>query len=829
MTQATPKDYWISATALYIELNALGNPDYIQASCVSGAQILVYIKDIIGYDAGHNYRRWSLQAAPTVFNSHTAKYVYAAIPRQSGAGAPGASDKPALVVFPSEVIDIYGNNSAGTKIGSDEYYYINLGGIITSSGDNGTTNRDWQSRINTGLLSSDEALAAGPTDSDWYQYSTVDQITTFLKNLTMKANTIFINLFAHKLHIKSYGEEGGSITFDAGGSIEKVAEFGSLSDESPKQIVTPAYLKDREAKVEEKYLRKDQDDETKFGLTMASLKVNGKADVFGNLVAESTTHLKGNTVVGVSPSLPADMQHWGKSEWGTFIKGIITGTGAQIDINGNAELESLIIRRFLEVPELRYNRVSVHSGTEWFTKGSGLIESVEQIDDTHGKVKLHLEDGEISTIAEDDYCMGIFHNLNGNAEQTTDDKQGTMQYSGFCTVYFRIQEITETAHNSEFIYELRPCSDSWSHSYHPQPQMSFACYANPNNKDRQSAVLKTTDYTVYIENSTQWTFGPDNYYLIMGQLEGFSVWATNQAGQRYLKHLHGNGTMLGNVYMFGVIDQFDRLADTVVVTASPRINADYSLADGETMTLTAKMLSYDGIKRTGVVYNIKRYSDNPASDAEWNARRGNDIKDGTIALTTEDTRIDILPDDSVQGSSTQDSVPGSSTQDSVSGSSSQDSVPGSSFREEHPLYDPAVQFTITATRQLPTDEGGEDYSVERDIVVKNVGGFTLTDDLGYDIFIDPNESKVITFDVDSPRSGTVTQQVTSWHIERDSGDASADLTWNNSVKALTFRNPTLPHRIEIEQSDLSQIRDYTKFLITAYFNDTPIAQTEYTI
>lgn len=792
MTQATSKNYWISSTALHIELNALGNPDYIQASCVSGTQILVFVKDIIGYDAGHNYRRWSLQAAPTVFNSHTAKYVYAAIPRKD-------DDKPALVVFPSEVIDIYGNNSAGTKIGSDDYYYINLGGIITSSGDNGTTNRDWQARINTGLLSSDEALAAGPTDSEWYQYSTVDQITTFLKDLTMKAGKKFLQLYAKAVTIVS----GGEITFDAGGSIEKVAEFDSLSDESPKQIVTPAYLKDREAKVEEKYLRKDKDDKTDFDLEMKNLKVNGKADVFGNFVAESTTHLKGNVTVGTSPSLTADMQHWGKSEWGTFIKGIIGGSGAQIDIHGNAELESLIIRSYMEVPEIHFNRVEVHSGVEWFTKGSGLIESVTPIDETHGKIKLRLEEGEIGKIAVDDYCKGIFHNLTGNATETYDDKHGTMEFAGFCTVYFRIQEITETAHNSEFIYELRPVtvpdesSSGWSHQFHPQPQMAFACYANPNNKDRQSAVLKTTDYTVYIENSTQWTFGPDNYYLIMGQLEGFSVWAINKAGQRYLKHLHGNGTMLGNVYMFGVIDQFDRLADTVEVTASPRINADYSLADGETMTLTAKMLSYDGIKRTGVVYTIKRYSDNPESDTEWNKRRGNEIRNGIIDLTMEDLRIDKTA-----------TVPGGSPSGSI--------------------YDLAVQFTITGTRQLPADEGGEDYSVERDIVVKNVGNYQLTDDLGFDLFIAPDETKNITFGVDSPRGGDATANVTKWLVTRDSGDAAADAVWNNSEKAKLFQNPTIPHTLLIEQSDLSQVGNATKFLITAYMNATPVVATEYT-
>lgn len=788
MTQATDRNYWISPTALTISLNALDNPNYMQVSLTSGAAILCYMQGIegIGYDDGHNYRRWLLTADSVAFGTDEKKYVYVRIPRTPAsmqndplcAGITPIKDQlHAQLCYPSEQIDLYGcththdgyDDDEVTQLGSRAYYYIFLGGIISEvtvpqGAEFGI--RYWLQSIATGYLASDEAIAN--PESEWYVFNAVDDIVTFLKRIRMKAGTFFYNLFAKQITFEREDESGTQ------GTIDKVASYSKIETPDNKAVVTTAYIHDREPDVEKKYLRKDQNDMTAFCLEMKELKVNEKADIFGNVT------------IG-TPSLPADMQHWGKSEWGTFIKGILTGSGAQIDINGNAELESLIIRRFLEVPELRYNRVSVHSGTEWFTKGSGLIESVEPIDATHGKVKLHLEDGEISTIAEDDYCMGIFHNLNGNAEQTTDDKQGTMEYSGFCTVYFRVQEITETAHNSEFIYELRPVSEGWSHQYHPQPQMAFACYANPNNKDRQSAVLKTTDYTVYIENSTQWTFGPDNYYLIMGQLEGFSVWATNKAGQRYLKHLHGNGTMLGNVYMFGVIDQFDRLADTVEVTASPRINADYSLADGETMTLTAKMLSYDGIKRTGVVYTIKRYSDIPASDTEWNARRGNDIKDGTIDLTTEDTKIG-------EG-----------------------------------VFDPAVQFTIVGTRQLPTDEGGEDYSVERDIVVKNVGGFTLTDDLGYDIFIDPNESKVITFDVDSPRSGTVTQQVTSWRIERDSGDASADLTWNNSVKALTFRNPTLPHRIEIEQSDLSQIRDYTKFLITAYFNDTPIAQTEYTI
>ena len=235
MTQATTKDYWISPTALYIELNALGNPNYIQASCISGAQILVYVKDIIGFDAGHNYRRWTLQAAPTVFNSNTEKYVYAAIPRDF------TSNRLALIVFPSEQVDIYGKNEQEEQIGSVDYYYIFLQGIITSSGENGTVQRDWKigGRIVSGYLSSDEAISAIPNESEWYNYSSVDSIVTFLKNLTMKAGTCFHEFFARSIKILS----GGDLTFEGQTPLTGIADKNT-SVISEDKIVTPKYVDD---------------------------------------------------------------------------------------------------------------------------------------------------------------------------------------------------------------------------------------------------------------------------------------------------------------------------------------------------------------------------------------------------------------------------------------------------------------------------------------------------------------------------------------------------------------------------------------------------------
>ena len=235
MTVATPRDYWISPNALHIERNAMSNPDYIQASCVSGAQILVYIKDIISYDAGHNYRRWSLQASPTVFNTHTEKYVYVAIPRDSVTST-------AMVVFPSELLDIYGKNEKQEQIGSENYYYIFLQGILTSSGDNGTTPRDWKKgyEIVTGYLSSDEALASSNLQSEWYEYSNVSQIVTLLKDLTMKPGTKFRQLYAQAINIL----QGGALQFENQGSISGIAD-NSTPSTATDQIATPKYVDDR--------------------------------------------------------------------------------------------------------------------------------------------------------------------------------------------------------------------------------------------------------------------------------------------------------------------------------------------------------------------------------------------------------------------------------------------------------------------------------------------------------------------------------------------------------------------------------------------------------
>lgn len=94
-----------------------------------------------------------------------------------------------------------------------------------------------------------------------------------------------------------------------------------------------------------------------------------------------------------------------------FAEGL-TGFGAKIDSMGRGYMESLTLRRFLEVPELRFNRAEIVLGDKWRSPGAGIIESVEPDYDADGNllrsgtISLKLQDGEIGAVAVDDICMG---------------------------------------------------------------------------------------------------------------------------------------------------------------------------------------------------------------------------------------------------------------------------------------------------------------------------------------------------------------------------------------------------------------------------------------
>ncbi len=249
MTINSSGNYWISPTALTITLNANGDKDYIQANVAGGAMIMCYMAGIdgLGFDNGHNYQRWQLVANPTYFNSEAEKFVYVAIPRSRK-----ADNDVALVVYPSEKIDVYGKNAANEQLGSDEYYYVFLHGVISASVVNGEEReRVWTERIETGTLSSDEALTAGG-DSTWWQLNIVDQTVSFLKEI--------VTATIRELHVKF--AHVTKLVFGTG-TITGVADKNTAHD-SQADIVTPAFLF---GNTDTRFVRRDIDDKLNNLLT----------------------------------------------------------------------------------------------------------------------------------------------------------------------------------------------------------------------------------------------------------------------------------------------------------------------------------------------------------------------------------------------------------------------------------------------------------------------------------------------------------------------------------------------------------------------------------
>lgn len=310
--------------------------------------------------------------------------------------------------------------------------------------------------------------------------------------------------------------------------------------------------------------------------------------------------------------------------FGEFVEGL-TGTGAQIDADGHGEMDSLTLRKFLEVPELRFNRTDIQVGNNWRAPGGGLIEHVE-IDydgDTQlntGTIFLKMEDGETASVAVGDICMGIFHNESGNAAADADDSRGNFQFAGFSTCYFWVTEIL-AEDNHIFKYALRPTSANWSETNHPQASMTYVAYGNFSNTARQTSRYSTRTYERYLKGVNGWEITSSNIAAQFGDLSNLTVFGLNMAGY---------SAYLENIYMTGYLKQ-------TVNPPEKRVDIDTqgrtALALYESLTLTATaMQGWDNIGGDVTDWAITRDSGNPLADMQWAQQLKVTTFDGTIVL-----------------------------------------------------------------------------------------------------------------------------------------------------------------------------------------------------
>lgn len=204
--------------------------------------------------------------------------------------------------------------------------------------------------------------------------------------------------------------------------------------------------------------------------------------------------------------------------------GLQVGTAAAVDSSGRGTLQSLVLREWLEVPELRLNRTAIHLGASLLSPGAGIVAEVEvDADARGGHVSLKLEAGEAASVVEGDLLMGIFSapNAEWGAVRDADNGRLDVQFAGFATAYFEVAALD--ADRRGFRYTLREGTH-----VHPRRFMTFASRGNRHDAARGKFCFSTRSYTRYLSGVTSWEITASHVVLQLGELDtlralGFSA------------------------------------------------------------------------------------------------------------------------------------------------------------------------------------------------------------------------------------------------------------------------------------------------------------------
>ncbi len=306
---------------------------------------------------------------------------------------------------------------------------------------------------------------------------------------------------------------GQIISVEIGEGVYKLVKDDAISEEDGRKHyrLSPIIMEEESGN---KYLSKIEDDEARGLITfLAGINVKIKA-VIQKLIAEDATFSK-----EISSK--------------DYVQNLL---GWLITPEGHIDAKSLRLRDFLEVPELRYNRVSIVSGEEWNAPGGGIIESVDAANKT---VHLKLEPGEVSQVEVDDICKGVFNND-----------------TGFQTAYFRI---TEKIDNSSFKYVLRS-----GYTFNPCKAMHFVAYGNFTNAERQKSCYSTQNYIRFLKGVNNWEITKDMIAMQLGDLSNLKLFGIDMSG---------HSAYLNRVYMTGTIRQIS--SDGVTEVPVPAFKGEW--------------------------------------------------------------------------------------------------------------------------------------------------------------------------------------------------------------------------------------------------------------
>jgi hypothetical protein len=228
------------------------------------------------------------------------------------------------------------------------------------------------------------------------------------------------------------------------------------------------------------------------------------------------------------------------AKFGDFITGV---QGGYIGEDARAELEALVLRSSLSVPELRFNRQTYFEGYNTISPGGGLkIKSFVANSDGSYTVTPDLEDGVPLGQKPDDILLGFWH----------DKSVTTGDFIGFRKIQYRI---TSADYDEKtFVMVPRP-----GYEFVPHNEMRLGQTGNFTDKERQTyIIIDVRDGNcciTLVDNANTWDPEPAQMKSWFGKKKGMTINGINC--DRF-------SAVLQDIIMTGLIFQIDEITGSTV-------------------------------------------------------------------------------------------------------------------------------------------------------------------------------------------------------------------------------------------------------------------------
>lgn len=166
---------------------------------------------------------------------------------------------------------------------------------------------------------------------------------------------------------------------------------------------------------------------------------------------------------------------------------IMTGMGGGMDGRGNATLESLKVRSFMEIMELVTNRQTAIEGDVMLTE-SDTIETVTDNGDGSYTLKLHEKwEGYFTAQIEHNVLRGIYNNI--TSARPSGQGTTTVNNATYYTCWMRVTAV-DTANNTVDVILYPDDEVPAGKNFAPEPLMKFSRWGNSGNPDDERYAMR---------------------------------------------------------------------------------------------------------------------------------------------------------------------------------------------------------------------------------------------------------------------------------------------------------------------------------------------------